>query len=82
MNTSKSAMTLRALAVALMAAVLATASGDSGVVTAMTRKPAAASTAASTATDAYVYGYSLITTEVTRVQMSNVPRGRSSCAGR
>jgi len=25
------------------------------------------------ATDAYVYGYSLITTEVTRVQMSNVP---------
>jgi len=27
------------------------------------------------ATDAYVYGYSLITTEVTRVQMSNVPNG-------
>ena len=26
------------------------------------------------AEDAYVYGYSLITTEVTRVQMSNVPR--------
>ena len=26
------------------------------------------------ATDAYVYGYSLITTEVTRVQMSNVPK--------
>lgn len=26
------------------------------------------------ATDAYVYGYSLITTEVTRVQMSNVPQ--------
>jgi hypothetical protein len=26
------------------------------------------------ATDAYVYGYSLVTTEVTRVQMSNVPR--------
>src|SRR5262245_47706965 len=25
------------------------------------------------ALDAYVYGYSLITTEVTRVQMSNVP---------
>ena len=24
--------------------------------------------------DAYVYGYSLITTEVTRVQMSNVPK--------
>ncbi len=27
-----------------------------------------------TAMDAYVYGYSLITTEVTRVQMSNVPK--------
>jgi predicted small lipoprotein YifL len=26
------------------------------------------------ATAAYVYGYSLITTEVTRVQMSNVPK--------
>jgi hypothetical protein len=35
------------------------------------------------ATDAYVYGYSLITTEVTRVQMSNVPRqeGLKSPAG-
>ncbi|HME71280.1 MAG TPA: DUF1254 domain-containing protein [Myxococcota bacterium] len=30
--------------------------------------------AVGTATDAYVYGYSLITTEVTRVQMSNVPK--------
>src|SRR5580658_8091988 len=30
--------------------------------------------ALSIATDAYVYGYSLITTEVTRVQMSNVPK--------
>ena len=30
--------------------------------------------AAAIATDAYVYGYSLITTEVTRVQMSNVPK--------
>ena len=32
------------------------------------------------ATDAYVYGYSLITTEVTRVQMSNVAK-LESCAG-
>ncbi len=31
--------------------------------------------AVAAATDAYVYGYSLITTEVTRVQMSNVPAG-------
>jgi hypothetical protein len=30
--------------------------------------------AAEIATDAYVYGYSLMTTEVTRVQMSNVPK--------
>lgn len=30
--------------------------------------------AAKIATDAYVYGYSLITTDVTRVQMSNVPK--------
>ncbi len=28
------------------------------------------------ATDSYVYGYSLITTEVTRVQMSNVSEPR------
>ncbi len=74
MKTSKSATTLRALAVALMAAVLATTSSGSGVVTAMTMKPAASSTAASTALDAYVYGYSLITTEVTRVQMTNVSK--------
>jgi hypothetical protein len=26
------------------------------------------------AEDAYIYGYSLITTDVTRVQMSNVPK--------
>ena len=30
--------------------------------------------AVSTAVDAYVYGYSLITTEVTRVQMTNFPK--------
>jgi hypothetical protein len=34
----------------------------------------AADEATQIATDAYVYGYSLITTEVTRVQMSNVPK--------
>ena len=32
------------------------------------------------ATDAYVYGYSLITTEVTRVQMTNVPKSKG-CTG-
>lgn len=40
--------------------------------------PAAAQTtsmqdAVAIATDAYVYGYSLVTTDVTRIQMSNVP---------
>src|SRR5262245_43131999 len=30
------------------------------------------------AEDAYVYGYSLITTEVTRVQMTNVPKAEPS----
>lgn len=30
--------------------------------------------AADIAADAYVYGYSLVTTDVTRVQMSNVPK--------
>ena len=34
------------------------------------------------AEDAYIYGYSLITTEVTRVQMSNVPNSRDRCARR
>ena len=32
------------------------------------------------ATDAYVYGYSLITTEVTRVQTTNVPAVVSTTA--
>lgn len=36
--------------------------------------PVSAADAKSIATDAYVYGYSLITTDVTRVQMSNVPK--------
>jgi len=30
--------------------------------------------AVDTATDAYIYGYSLVTTDVTRIQMSNVPK--------
>lgn len=35
--------------------------------------PAKVKEAVDIATDAYVYGYSLVTTDVTRVQMSNVP---------
>jgi len=37
-------------------------------------KAVSAADAKAIATDAYIYGYSLITTEVTRVQMSNVPK--------
>jgi hypothetical protein len=36
--------------------------------------PLSADEASAIATDAYIYGYSLITTEVTRVQMSNVDK--------
>jgi hypothetical protein len=36
--------------------------------------PSSADDAKAIAEDAYIYGYSLITTEVTRVQMSNVPK--------
>jgi hypothetical protein len=36
--------------------------------------PAAASEAEQIALDAYIYGYSLITTDITRVQMSNVDK--------
>jgi hypothetical protein len=36
--------------------------------------PLSADEASAIATDAYIYGYSLITTEVTRVQMSNVSK--------
>src|SRR5215510_9611029 len=33
------------------------------------------------ATDAYVYGYSLVTTDVTRIQMSNVPASNQRLQG-
>jgi hypothetical protein len=36
--------------------------------------PMSAAEAEQIAIDAYVYGYSLVTTEITRVQMSNVPK--------
>jgi hypothetical protein len=39
--------------------------------------PAARSEAEQIAFDAYIFGYSLITTEVTRVQMTNVPRAET-----
>ena len=39
--------------------------------------PVAQSSAEQIAIDAYIYGYSLITTEVTRVQMTNVPKAEA-----
>ena len=69
------------LAVLITAAALGLAACD------QTKRPAATAADAATAqseakarevvdiaTDAYIYGYSLITTEVTRVQMSNVDK--------
>jgi hypothetical protein len=52
-------------AVVVFAAIVATGRGQDKLTT---------KEAVEIATDAYVYGYSLITTEVTRVQMSNVPK--------
>jgi hypothetical protein len=52
---------------------MAAASGLALTLPATAQAPSPAE-AQQTATDAYVYGYSLITTEVTRVQMSNVPK--------
>jgi hypothetical protein len=42
--------------------------------TAQAQQPPTAQEAYAIGLDAYVYGYSLITTEITRVQMSNVPK--------
>ena len=56
-------------------ALLLRASSASSQLTEM--PPVASSEAEQIAFDAYVYGYSLITTEVTRVQMSNVPKAEA-----
>jgi hypothetical protein len=65
--------TRRSFVYAAFVSILATAScfGLTLPVKAQALTPAEAQ---QIATDAYVYGYSLITTEVTRVQMSNVPK--------
>src|SRR5262245_48048180 len=70
MKTSNFRFIVGALAVALSAALSPLSADTRGVVTAMTASPSTASTAL----DAYIYGYSLVTTDVTRVQMSNVPK--------
>jgi hypothetical protein len=65
--------TRRLFVYAALVGGLATASGFALVQPAKAQTPSPAE-AQQIATDAYVYGYSLITTEVTRVQMSNVPK--------
>ena len=61
---------LRSLLPALLVAVAAILAADAAK--AQAEAAAKVKEAVEIATDAYVYGYSLITTEVTRVQMSNV----------
>jgi hypothetical protein len=66
---------VRLSVIVFSAALLACLCGCSkGNNTASEAQGAGVEEAVSTATDAYVYGYSLITTEVTRVQMSNFPK--------
>ena len=63
--------TRRSLVGATLSASLIVSVGTSQLANAQSIAPAEAQ---QIATDAYVYGYSLITTDVTRVQMSNVPK--------
>jgi hypothetical protein len=62
----------RAFTTGTIAAGFAAASGVSMTVPAKAQS-LSPTEAQRIAEDAYIYGYSLITTEVTRVQMSNVP---------
>ena len=61
-------------AASLMAAPLVILRGGSALAQISEMPPTPKSEAEQIALDAYVYGYSLITTEVTRVQMSNVEK--------
>ena len=63
--------TRRTFVCATLAASFATCFGTALPLTAQALSPVEAQQIAE---DAYVYGYSLITTEVTRVQTSNVPK--------
>jgi hypothetical protein len=66
--------TRRRFAAALAAAPLLLRRGKSAFAQLSEMPPMPSSEAEQIALDAYVYGYSLITTEVTRVQMSNVDK--------
>jgi hypothetical protein len=57
-----------------LAALIGCAAVVMGRTNATAKNNPSADEAAQVATDAYIYGYSLITTELTRVQMSNVPK--------
>ena len=57
-----------------LAALIECAAVVMGRTNATAKNNPSAAEAAQVATDAYIYGYSLITTELTRVQMSNVPK--------
>ncbi len=66
----------RLMAASALAAPMALARGDDALAQRSDAAPVAATEEAQLLMDAYVYGYSLITTEVTRVQMTNVPEVR------
>jgi len=68
--TSRPGFGVRTLALALLLAAL----GGTRASAQQAAAPLSTDEASAIATDAYVYGYSLITTEVTRVQFSNVPK--------
>jgi len=57
-----------------LAALIGCAAVVIGRTNATAQNNPSADEAAQIASDAYIYGYSLITTEITRVQMSNVPK--------
>jgi len=71
MTINRRTMPLTGAAFAL--ALLPSLTGCDGAAT-KGNQAVSAEDAKAIATDAYVYGYSLITTDVTRVQMSNVPK--------
>jgi len=58
---------------ALLIPALTVAMAAAAPALAQSADPAKVKEAVDIATDAYVYGYSLLTTDVTRIQMSNVP---------
>ena len=73
MNLTRRAATIGGISLISVAAA-GGAHADVGELPGGASAPLTAAEAKAIALEAYIYGYSLITTEVTRVQMSNVPR--------